>query len=274
MTQTTENGVRMLPALTDTQALATRLGCSISKRWNSLERVHSSISISIPISPKRLWGYDIGSKNTSPFGGRFFGQSDVPRLMDGGANGGMWSLTTNPFRTARGRWTTFNKNFEAFCQWVDEQAHSVGFARNKADYDRLQNEGRHAVFLSIQGGNALDAAPDTPGAVTRGLLMRVTLVHLTNARFGASSSPIHIFRRHKGLSAAGKVFVEKLNAERIFVDLAHIHPQGFWDAIDVHDRQPSVLVTHTGVCGVTPHWRNLDDDQLRAVADRGGLSVS
>jgi membrane dipeptidase len=31
-----------------------------------------------------------------------------------------------------------------------------------------------------------------------------------------------------------------------------------------------VIVTHTGVEGVHPHWRNLDDDQLRAIADRGG----
>ena len=31
-----------------------------------------------------------------------------------------------------------------------------------------------------------------------------------------------------------------------------------------------MTVTHTGVSGVTPHWRNLDDEQLRAVADTGG----
>src|SRR5262249_46790443 len=30
------------------------------------------------------------------------------------------------------------------------------------------------------------------------------------------------------------------------------------------------IVTHTGVSGVHPHWRNLDDDQLRAIAETGG----
>jgi membrane dipeptidase len=38
----------------------------------------------------------------------------------------------------------------------------------------------------------------------------------------------------------------------------------------VHDRALPLIVTHTGVSGVTPHWRNLDDDQIRAVADSGG----
>ena len=224
MTQTTENGVRMLPALTDTHVLATRLGCSIE----AVELCRASPLIDLHLDtyiPKRLWGYDIGSKNTSPFGGRFFGQTDVPRLLDGGANGGMWSLTTNPFRTARGRWTTFNKNFEAFCRWVDEQAHSVGFARNKADYDRLQNGESRGVFVH-SGWKRLDAAPYTPGAVTRGLLMRVTCPshECTLWRIVVADSHLSASQRP---SAAGKASVEKLNAERIFVDLAHIHRRGF-----------------------------------------------
>ena len=75
----------------------------------------------------------------------------------------------------------------------------------------------------------------------------------------------------KGLTEAGKRLVEQLDAERIFVDLAHIHPDGFWDALDVHDSALPVLVTHTGVDGVCPHWRNLDNAQIRAVAETGGV---
>ena len=62
-----------------------------------------------------------------------------------------------------------------------------------------------------------------------------------------------------------------MNEGRIFVDLAHAHPQTFWEALDVHDSSLPVLATHTGVCGATPHWRNLDDDQLRAIGKTGGV---
>ena len=55
------------------------------------------------------------------------------------------------------------------------------------------------------------------------------------------------------------------------MDLAHVDRPGFWDAVEVHDRTQPLIVTHTGVCGVTPHWRNLDDEQIRAVADTGGV---
>jgi membrane dipeptidase len=64
--------------------------------------------------------------------------------------------------------------------------------------------------------------------------------------------------------------VRRLDELRIFVDLAHISPKGFWDAVAAHDRSLPLVVTHTGVSGVHPHWRNLDDAQLRAVADTGG----
>ncbi|NUO51456.1 MAG: hypothetical protein HOV80_21590 [Polyangiaceae bacterium] len=72
------------------------------------------------------------------------------------------------------------------------------------------------------------------------------------------------------MTAKGRAYVEQLNAHRVFVDLAHVSRKGFWDALEVHDRSQPVLVTHTGVCGVHDHWRNLDDDQIRAVAKSGG----
>jgi membrane dipeptidase len=64
--------------------------------------------------------------------------------------------------------------------------------------------------------------------------------------------------------------VRRLNGLRTFVDLAHISRKGFFDAVDAHDRTLPLIVTHTGVSGVHPHWRNLDDEQLRAIADTGG----
>jgi membrane dipeptidase len=64
--------------------------------------------------------------------------------------------------------------------------------------------------------------------------------------------------------------VRALNEERVFVDLAHIHPDGFWDAVEVHDKTQPLIATHTGVLGVTRHWRNLDDRQIKAIADTGG----
>ncbi len=68
--------------------------------------------------------------------------------------------------------------------------------------------------------------------------------------------------------------VEALNERRILVDLAHASRRTFFDALEALDACDPPLppvVTHTGVSGVHPSWRNLDDDQIRAIADRGGV---
>ncbi len=55
----------------------------------------------------------------------------------------------------------------------------------------------------------------------------------------------------------------------MLVDLAHINRKGFLDACSVAQAPP--IVSHTGVLGAFEHWRNIDDAQLRAVADKGGV---
>jgi membrane dipeptidase len=65
--------------------------------------------------------------------------------------------------------------------------------------------------------------------------------------------------------------VAALNGARVLVDLAHISRPAFADALAVHDRSLPPIVSHTGVSAVCRSWRNLDDGQIRAIADRGGV---
>jgi membrane dipeptidase len=221
--------------------------------------------------PHRLWGYDPRARNQSWWlGRRFFTHLDLPRMDEGGLSGAMWSITTNPFRTPVGRWRCFLLNLESL-EALCSQTGGPRLVRSNDEYMAAKGEGLHACFPAIQGGNALEGAQDGPLSIPGSRIVRVTLLHLTNSVYGATSSPLHFLRASKGLQPAGRTLVEQLNAARVFVDLAHIHPKGFWDALEVHDRSQPLLVTHTGVSGIRPHWRNLDDDQLRAVASTGGV---
>src|SRR5690606_37526709 len=116
--------------------------------------------------------------------------------------------------------------------------------------------------------NALPPDPEFLDAYGSQLL-RITLLHLTNTAWGTTSAPQWL-RRQRGLTDLGYRFIEKMNELRIGVDLAHIHEQGFWDAVKASDRSQPLLVTHTGVRGAHDHWRNLSDVQLKAIAESGG----
>jgi len=72
----------------------------------------------------------------------------------------------------------------------------------------------------------------------------------------------------EGLTDFGRALIDELNRLSITVDLAHVNRPGFLEA--VRRSTAPVLVSHTGVSGVHRHWRNIDDEQIRAVADRGG----
>jgi membrane dipeptidase len=219
----------------------------------------------------RLFGYDLGSRHRrAPLGGWFLGHADFPRVREAALSAATWVITTNPLREPTDRFQTLLENLTRLSELVAAAPEDLLLSRTLADYRAARASGRHAVFVGIQGGNALDGSPDAVERLPPLSVLRVTLLHLSNSRIGSTSSPLKL-GPDLGLSDFGKQLVERLNAARILVDLAHISPGGFWDALDAHDPRLPAVVTHTGVSGVHRHWRNLDDSQLRAIADSGGF---
>lgn len=218
----------------------------------------------------RVAGYDLTRRHGHGlFGARFYSQVDFPRVLEAGLTGATWVITTNPLRSAAGRAETFSQNLEALQALFARVPEHFQVVRSVAEYRDARARGRHAAFIGIQGGNALDASPEALDRIPPGLVLRVTVVHLSSSSLGVTSSPL-AGKRDTGLTGRGREYVRGLNQRKIFVDLAHVSKRGFWDAVEVHDKSQPLLVTHTGVSGVFEHWRNLDDDQLRAVADTGG----
>ena len=221
--------------------------------------------------PYRLFGYDIFRRHK---GGNFFGQLDLPRLEEAGLTGAMWSITTNILRRPSNRWPATLLNWCKFHELIAKSNGRMQLVRNVSEYEKARKANKHAVFLSIQGANAFEFAPEGVTSLSaQGLLTRATLVHMTNSVYGATSCPYlgGWMRRDKGLTQRGVTMIEQLNDKRIFLDLSHIHPQGFSQALEVHDQSQPVIVTHTGVCGVNNVWRNLSDEQIQDVAETGGV---
>ena len=71
-----------------------------------------------------------------------------------------------------------------------------------------------------------------------------------------------------GLTDRGRELVHECNRLGIILDVSHINPAGFWDMIE-ESEQP-IVATHSSVKAISPHVRNLDDDQIRAIAKKGG----
>jgi membrane dipeptidase len=71
-----------------------------------------------------------------------------------------------------------------------------------------------------------------------------------------------------GLTEAGFELVAECNRLGIILDVSHINLAGFWDMVRAsHD---PIVATHSSVKAISPHVRNLDDEQIRAIAEKGG----
>lgn len=218
----------------------------------------------------RVFGYDLTERHDHGlFGARFYSQVDFPRILEAQVSGGTWIITTNPVRASAERAVTFSENLQALLAIFARVPEQFRVVKSVAEYRAARAAGQHGAFIGVQGGNALDHGDDELDRIQDGVILRVTLVHLSTSSLGSTSSPLRP-GKDEGLTRKGRDYVRRLNDKKIFVDLAHVSKKGFWDAVEVADRSQPLLVTHTGVSGVFEHWRNLDDDQIRAIAKSGG----
>lgn len=196
-------------------------------------------------------------------------QVDLPRAQAASMTGIVFDIPTNP-------WVPRARKYGALRQHISNMLATFERARQAeipvrhvvsyADYCAARNAGEMAAWISIQGGQAIDNNLYDLQRIPE--VHRITLIHFTRSRIGASN--FDRLNATQGLSTFGKDFVQAMIQQKILVDLSHINPAGFWDAIDCMPSDVPPVVTHTGVKGVCNIWRNIDDDQIRAIAERGG----
>ncbi len=219
--------------------------------------------------PVRVYGYDPTVRHaTSTTAPLFWGHTDYPKLREAGFTGVAYDVATNPFRPAGNRLATTLANFERIQQRVAANADTLALVTDRKGYDTARAANQLVLWLAVQGANAFAADPTVLDGPVGDLVHRITLMHLTNSMFGGTNSP---YGFNKAITDAGRDMVRRMNARHILVDLSHSSKATFWGALEVHSKDLPPIVSHTGVEGVHRHWRNVDDAQIKAIADRGGV---
>jgi membrane dipeptidase len=151
----------------------------------------------------------------------------------------------------------------AFCGDVAARARVV---TTRAELEAAERDEVLACVLGIEGGDALEGQVGRVAELARQGVRFLGLTHLSANRLGGSATP---GMRSRGLSAYGVEVVQAMGACGLAVDVAHASPP-LLQAL-LAQKQARVFCSHTGVRGATAHWRNLPDEALSAIADRGGV---
>lgn len=240
--------------------------------WREARALHDEVIVidlhaDTPKLMHRL-GYDIAERHEprKPRQMSYFGHVDLPRMREGGVAAQVFGMWTWPYPT-RGCARSVHGQLDAVHDALERYGDQMRFCLTGRDIREARQAGQIAALCGIEGGQAVEGRMDELVSFARRGVRTLGLVHFTSnaiARpaYGVGTSG------ERGLTEFGREVVREMNRLGVIVDLAHINRTGFFEAIEV-GTEP-VFVTHTGVAGVHDHWRNIDDEQLRAVGDSGG----
>ena len=143
----------------------------------------------------------------------------------------------------------------------------VAIARTPADLAANKTAGRKSIMLGIENGLALEGDVANVGHFARRGAVYITLCHngdndLCDSARGSST--------HGGVSELGAKAIAEMNRLGVMVDLSHASERSFYDALDI-SRLP-IVCSHSSSRALCDHPRNLTDDQMRALAAKGGVA--
>jgi membrane dipeptidase len=125
--------------------------------------------------------------------------------------------------------------------------------------------GRLSAVLGIEGGHALEGRVERVAALFERGVRFMSLTHLANNELGGTSTRFH---GNRPLTDLGRQVLEAMAAAGMSLDLAHASPAMLPDLLAY--RGP-IFISHTGVSAATRLWRNVGDEVLKGLADKGGV---
>ncbi len=190
------------------------------------------------------------------------GHVDLPRLREGGVDVQVFAAfvadrASGPAR-ARALIDTFHAAMRA-------NAAQITHVTTLAEIERAQRSAKIAAVLSIENGDALGGDLRALDAMYR---RGVRMLGLTWNHSNALGDGAHA-RQHGGLTQLGRAVIRRMDELGMVVDVSHLSEAAFWDAARVA-RAP-FIASHSNAAAIYRHPRNLTNEQLRAVAKRGGV---
>ena len=199
-------------------------------------------------------------------------QVDLPRLREGQLDAGFWAvfisqeaLTPEGLESAEAQAVA---RFAKIHELLDTYPDDLALATTPDEVRAAVAAGKHAVLIGVENGYALGGKLDNVARFYELGARYIGLTHTANNDLGDSSTD-KSGALHDGLSDFGRDVVAEMNRLGIIVDVSHVADSTFWDVLESSTAPP--IASHSSARAVYDHPRNLTDEQLRAIAERGGV---
>ena len=155
-----------------------------------------------------------------------------------------------------------------FYNEIEENSDDIAFAGSIADMERNSSQGKISAFLAIEEGGVLEGKLQNLRNLYR---LGVRLITLTWNFPNCIGYPNFEWKhQNEGLTPFGEEVVAEMNRLGIIIDVAHLSDKGFYDVARLSEKP--FVASHSNARAVEGHSRNLTDEMLKLLAEKGGVT--
>ena len=205
-------------------------------------------------------------------------QVDLPKMRAGGLDAGFFIVyvgqtARTPENEAQARADAMTK-FEAIHRMAGElYPDEIEIAHSAADVPRIAAAGKLVAAIGIENGYVVGRDLSLLETYHRLGARYMTLAHGGHNDVADSATPREALgdaeSEHGGVSPFGAQVIAEMNRLGMLVDVSHVSRAAMLDAVRLSEAP--VIASHSSMHALMPHPRNLDDEQLLALAGSGGV---
>ena len=191
---------------------------------------------------------------------------DIKKLKESKALGQVFAhfielnIVDNPY-------LEFKRMHEVLMNELKENYNDIEIVTNLEELERVNNKGKIGAFLSIEEGEVLEGKVERVKEVYD---MGIRFITLTWNFPNSIGYPNAGYRyKDNGLTSKGKEIVNEMERIGMIPDCSHLSDGGFYDLINICKKP--FIATHSNARAITDHSRNLTDDMIVKLANKGGV---
>jgi membrane dipeptidase len=218
------------------------------------------------LSTATMNGMDIGTDLTGKT------HSDLARFKKGGVDVQVFSIFCDDRYGVGTAFSYAHQEIDSLYAIARRNPGKMQIVTDPAGLERVVKSHRLAAMLGVEGGHMIEDRMDYLDSFYRMGVRYMTLTWNNSTPWATSAmeETSHAFTvTPYGLTAEGKAIVRRMNELGMIVDLSHVGEKTFWDAI--HTTTKPVICSHSSVYALCPVFRNLQDDQIKAIGANGGV---
>ncbi len=193
------------------------------------------------------------------------GHADLPRLRKGGVGIQFFALFGVDPNPSNALLFTLQL-LDYFWEEYQENRKLIELILSRGDIDHCLATGKTGAFLTIEGGEALGGSIQVLRNLYR---LGIRGLGLTWNYRNEIADGVGESQTGGGLTRFGTEVVKEMNRLGMVIDVSHISERGFWDVLELSNCP--VIASHSNCRSVWDHPRNLSDEQIKAIAQKGGI---